>query len=104
MAHSPHPTQWQVPECNQRHPWATNPWHLATPDVESLEEQLQQYLGPSQATKKLATTAGEFVYCTDWCRDDAVKCNSTLGQFDIGLNNFGTRGKVALADATKSKS
>ena len=72
MAHSPHPTQWQVPECKQRHPWATNPWHLATPDVESLEEQLQQYLGPSQATKKLATTAGEFVYCTDWCRDGCL--------------------------------
>ena len=86
MAHSPHPTQWQVPECNQRHPWATNPWHLATPDVESLEEQLQQYLGPSQATKKLATTAGEFVYCTDWCRDALEESGTdTLVQPDTGI-------------------
>jgi hypothetical protein len=80
MAHSPHPTQWQVPECNQRHPWATNPWHLATPDVESLEEQLQQYLGPSQATKKLVTTAGEFVYCRLQLRSPSAS--------GIGLRGF----------------
>ena len=61
-----------MPECKQRHDWATNLWHSATPMLRVLKNNCNNSSGPLRPQKTLVTAAGEFVYCTDWCSDGAA--------------------------------